>query len=297
MSSPGRDEAASRVNPYVQMLGASLSFSFMAAGVHALGQELHWSVVTFCRMAFGVVLLYAIARARGVPILFTGPPALWIRAIAGSAGMIGNFYALTRLPVSDALAIFHTVPIWVAVIRKFVFKESLTSLQWLCVFGAVGGVFVSQEFSLDLIESGAFSALLGAVFTAFAFISMSFLGGYHPQSVTMHFSFFASLVALGAILINRPETAAILPSNAFQGTGLIAVAAFGSLAQVLMTSAMARGHNVTVSVIGLTQILFAAIFDLTVWHRTFSPTKLLGFALIAICVVLLTTHRPAAAKR
>jgi drug/metabolite transporter (DMT)-like permease len=273
------------------MLGASFAFACMAASVHWLGDSLHWSVVTFCRMFFSVFLLMLLASARRIPIIFSGPPALWVRAGAGSLGMIGNFYAMTALPISDALAIFYTIPIWVAVFRRIVFREALSLLQWGCVFGAVAGVFVSQQFTGASAWDGVAMALGGAMFAAVAFIAMSFLGGIRPESVTIHFSMFASVVAAGAILISLPTGGTFLPSTPWMGLALVIPAALGSIAQVQMTSAMGRGHNVTVSLVGLSQVVFAGLFDVFLWNRSFTLVKLAGLALIAACVALMSLRR------
>lgn len=284
-----RDADAS---PYVHMLIASFCFACMAATVHWLGESVNWTLVTFCRMIFAVLLLTVIAKARGIPIVFTGPPALWVRAVAGSFGMIGNFYAIATLPVSDAVAIYHTMPIWVAVIRRVVYRESLSWTQWGCVAGAILGVFVAEEFSGTALSLGVVAAFVAAFSFAFAVVAMSFLGGYHPQSVTMHFSFFATFVALAAMAISAPAGGTFVPPSAWIALGLLVPPVLGSIAQILMTGAMGRGHNVTTALIGLTQLVFAGTFDAVLWHRSFTPIKLAGFGLIVICVIGMTALRP-----
>jgi len=273
------------------MLGAAFTFACMAASVHWLADSLHWSVVTFCRMFFSIFLLLLLAWARRIPVIFTGPPALWVRAGAGSLGMIGNFYAMTVLPISDALAIFYTIPIWVAVIRRCLYRESLSVLQWACVAGAVAGVFVSQEFTGSSAWDGVAMALFGAVFAAIAFIAMSFLGNIRAESVTIHFAMCASVVAAIAIAVSLPAGGTFLPAGIPMGLALLVPAALGSVAQILMTSAMGRGHNVTVSLIGLAQVVFAGIFDVILWNRSFTFVKLSGLALIVFCVATMSIRR------
>ena len=53
---------------------------------------------------------------------------------------------------------------------------------------------------------------------------------------------------------------------------------------LLMAGALGRGHNVTVALVGLTQVIFAGLFDVLLWHRAFSAGKLLGIALILASV-------------
>jgi drug/metabolite transporter (DMT)-like permease len=266
------------------MLAASLCFACMGAAIHWLGGHLHWSVVSFFRMFLSALLLIAVAKARGIPILVRGVPAMWVRALAGSLGMIGNFYALTVLPVSDATAIYHTMPVWVALIRWAVYKESLSPVQWVCVAGAVVGVFITEESMPDALNWGLAAGLGGAFFYAIASIGMSFLGGHHPQSVTIHFSLVASGVALACVAISLPGREEIVPASAAIGAGLLVPAVLGSVAQVLMAGALGRGHNVTVALVGLSQVIFAGFFDVFLWDRAFTATKITGIAVILVSV-------------
>ncbi len=281
-SSPTSRSAA--LAPYAEMLAASACFACMGAAIHWLGGHLHWSVVSFFRMFLSALLLIAVAKARGIPLLVRGEPAMWVRALAGSLGMIGNFYALTVMPVSDATAIYHTMPVWVALIRWVVYKESLSIVQWTCVAGAVVGVFITEEAMPESLNWGLAAGLGGAFFYAIASIGMSFLGGHHPQSVTIHFSLVASGVALVCMTLSLPARAEMVPASATIGAALLIPAVLGSFAQVLMAGALGRGHNVTVALVGLSQVVFAGLFDILLWDRAFTPAKIAGIAVILVSV-------------
>jgi S-adenosylmethionine uptake transporter len=194
--------------------------------------------------------------------------------------MIGNFYALTHLSVSDATAIYHTMPVWVALIRRFAYRERLSLIQWTCVCGAAAGVFITEQASPDRFSAGVAAGLGGAFFFAIASIGMSFLGGHHPQTVTIHFALVASAVSLAIVLVSLPSGESFLPATPATAIGLFIPAVLGSVAQVLMTGALGRGHNVTVAIVGLFQVVFAGFFDVILWDRTFTPQKLLGIAII-----------------
>lgn len=266
------------------MLGASFCFACMGAAIHWLGGHLHWSVVSFFRMFLSALMLMVVARARGVPWLIWDERAMWVRALAGSLGMIGNFYALTVLPVSDATAIYHTMPVWVALIRWVVYRESLSAVQWVCVAGAMIGVFLTEEATPDKFNIGIAAGLGGAFFYAIATIGMSFLGHHDPRSITIHFSLVASAVAVGCMVISAPGWGALVPASPAIGAGLLIPAVLGSFAQVLMAGALGRGHNVTVALVGLTQVIFAGILDVVLWDRAFSGMKIAGITVILASV-------------
>ena len=276
---------------HVNMLAASLCFASMSTCVHWLGAHMHWSIVTFFRMFISLLLLLTLARMRGIPIIVFGPRALWVRSITGSVGMACNFYALTLLPVSDALAMLHTAPIWVALIRRVVYRDRLYAVDWLCVLGAVAGVLIAEGASFGVEPLGVAVALIGAVFASCAFISISHLSHIRPESVTLHFAAFGSTVAFALLLISLPLSLDNLPPAPVHAGGLLLIAVLGSFAQVFLTLGLSRGHTVTMTLIGLTQIVFGGLYDFLLWGHTFSPSKLLGFALIGGCVILMTARR------
>src|SRR5262249_12352359 len=87
--------------PYIWMLCGSLPFSVMGALGHALGHAGDWQVVAFVRCAIPFLLVAALARSAGVRLVLWKPATLWLRSIAGSLSLIGTFYALAHLPISD----------------------------------------------------------------------------------------------------------------------------------------------------------------------------------------------------
>lgn len=275
----------------MNMLTAAMCFASMGACVHWLGGYMHFSVVTFFRMFISLALLLVFARPRGIPIVIFGSRALWVRSGVGSIGMICNFYGMTMLPISDALAMLHTAPIWVALIRRAIYKDTLDAVDWLCILGAVGGVFLAEGATFDVEPFGVTVALFGAFFAGCAFVSMGFLGSMRPESVTMHFAGFGSLVALGFFLASLPGSTGGLPPTALHGGGLVLTAIFGTFAQIFMTMGLARGHTVTMTLIGLTQVVFAGVYDWLFWDQTFTATKLLGFGIMGGCVALMSIRR------
>jgi len=50
--------------------------------------------------------------------------------------------------------------------------------------------------------------------------------------------------------------------------------------QLFLTKAFAAGPPTRVSVIGLTQVVFAVILDLIIWRHPLGPAKLLGMVLV-----------------
>lgn len=278
------------------MLTSAICFATMGACVHWLGESMHWSIITFFRMFLSLLILLALAPVRNIPIILNGPPALWVRSAAGSIGMLCNFYAMTLLPISDALAMLHTAPIWIALFRRVIYRDTFGLPDWLLTIGAVAGIFLAESSTFAVAPVGIAVALLGAIFAACAFISMGFLSSLRAESVTMHFALFGALAAAGFILIGLPGSVDGFPPIPLHAGGLLLTAVLGTVAQIFLTLGLSRGNTVLMSLIGLSQVIFGGLFDWLVWDHTFTFKKLAGFALVGLCVALMTIrHSPARA--
>ena len=59
----------------------------------------------------------------------------------------------------------------------------------------------------------------------------------------------------------------------------VKIKASGTLGQIAMTRAFAIGRPTGVSVVGLSQVAFAVIFDIVIWGRVFDPLTVIGLVL------------------
>ena len=69
------------------------------------GSRCDWLVVALVRALVMLATAATLARASGSRLAFWRPRTLWVRSLAGSFSLVCNFYALTRLPVADAVTL------------------------------------------------------------------------------------------------------------------------------------------------------------------------------------------------
>ena len=262
------------------MLWASLGFAVMAAATHRAGEHCDWQLVTVARAALAFLFGVIIAKASGVKLVLRGPKTLWVRSLAGSASMLFNFYALAHLPVSDALTLMNTSPIWVTLLLWLVFGQRPTAGIVGAVLTSVAGIALIQQ---PHFESGKFAclmALVGAIFTSIAMLGLNRLQHVDPRAIVVHFSGVASVATLLYLwLTDRKDYAAQLNDKSVWLL-LLVVGVAGVAGQIGMTLAFARGHASRISVIALTQILFGLVFDVLFWQRSLNLISLLGMGLV-----------------
>src|SRR5262249_16917050 len=116
--------------------------------------------------------------------------------------------------------------------------------------------------------------------TAVAMLGLHRLQALDTRAIVVHFSGVAALACTACFfLFDRAGPGPAVPDRTallmLLGTGAAA-----TLGQIFLTKAFAAGAPAKVSLVGLTQIPFALVFDVAFWGHAFNPLSLLGIALV-----------------
>jgi drug/metabolite transporter (DMT)-like permease len=280
--SPSDSSHSQTKTAYLHMLWASVAFAIMAAITHWAGERCDWQLVAVSRASIAFFFSLVIAMASGVKLVIRGPKTLWVRSLAGSFGMLCNFYALAHLPVSDTLTLMNTAPIWVTVLLWVVFKQKPTTGIIIAVLTSVAGIALIQQPHFQSGKFACLMALSGAFCTSIAMLGLNRLRSIDPRAVVVHFSGVASLVTIAFLaLTNRKDYFEQLNGNPVLIL-LVLVGLVGVVGQIGMTLAFAKGHASRVSVIALSQILFGLVFDAIFWSRSINAISLLGMVFVIV---------------
>lgn len=269
------------------MLAGSFAFAAMGALTHALGPRCDWLVVALVRAVFMFTTTALLARASGVRLAVWKPPTLWMRSLAGSFSLVCNFFALTRLPVADAITLSHAYPLWIVVLAAILARRWPLPNEALGVACGLAGVVLIQRPHLGGDCLAAIVALISSVSSAVAMLGLHRLRGVDARAIVAHFAGVASLVAAVGLL-TRPD---VLQWSIFEPWTialLLGVCLSGTFGQVCLTRAYAAGPPTKVAVVGLTQVVFAMLFDVAFWGRTITPTTFAGFGLVIAPTAWLT---------
>ncbi len=266
--------------PYLWMLQASVLFSVMATLTHALGPSCDWQLIAVVRSFVALVLTALVALAVGERVLVWRPFTLWVRSFAGSISMVCTFYALTRLPAPDVLTLTNIFPLWVALLSWPLLGEPPPGHVWLSVVSGVAGVVLIQRPHLAEGNFAVLLAFAASFFTAVAMLGLHRLRDVEPRAIVVHFSAVALCFCVASwFVFERPVRPAAAPwgriALLLAGVGITA-----TIGQVLLTRAFAAGSPARVSVVGLTQIVFALVLDVMLFGRRLEPTGLLGMGLV-----------------
>ena len=269
------------MKPYLLMLCGAFAFSLMGIFTHAAARVFDWQVIALARSGTALVLALALATAAGTPLVFLRPRTLWIRSIAGSLSVLCNFFALAHMNVADALALTNMFPVWIAVLSWPVLGRVPGRDVWLSVGCAMAGV----ALMLKPTGEGGLGTLLaatGSVTSAVALMGLHRLRHIAANAVVVHFSAVSVVILTGLWLI-VPATRPLqtLPDQLLSdGWLLLGVGLGATIGQLMLTKAFAVGAPARVSIVALSQVVFAMVIESLLWRRTYDPMTLTGILMV-----------------
>lgn len=275
------------------MLLGSLAISVMATLTHALADRCDWELVATVRAGLALVIATALVWQAGARPVVWRPRTLWIRSLSGTVSLLCMFYALPRLPVWDVLTLMNMFPVWVALLSWPLLGALPTRGAWIAIaVGICGVVLVAQPHFSAARPLPALVVLVASFSTSIAMLGLHQLQGIDPRAIVAHFSGVSFVACLGLLLLDPADSLAASRLESVSVLMLVAVGVCATIGQLFLTMAFAAGPPARVSVVALTQVVFAMILDAIIWRRAFGPASLVGTVLIlAPTAWLLATQR------
>ena len=286
------DGEAQTNRAYFFMLASSLAFAAMGALSHLAGERCDWQIVALARTSLAFVFSLGLSLSTGVRLVLFKPRILWVRSLAGSAGVLFAFYALTHLPISTALTLSNTVPVWVTLLAWPVLGQRPGASMWGAIAVGLVGIILIQRPETAGNQFAALLALGNAFSTSISMLGLNRLRGVDARAIVTHFSGVSTVFTLLFMLVAGARVDYGAMRDAKTLLLLVGVGLAGTLGQLAMTKAFAAGSPSKVSVVGLMQIVFALLFDLLLWRRAFDALVILGIALVVAPSAWLTLRNP-----
>jgi drug/metabolite transporter (DMT)-like permease len=219
---------------------AVIVFTGMDAVIKGVSQTFPTGELVFFRnlFAFGPILGFMIWQG-GVSLRTRHLGGHLMRGLSGVAAMYCFFLSYRLLPLSDAIALGLSGPIFLTILSVPFLGEHVGIRRWsACIVGFVG-VLIMTRPGAAVWDMAALVPLLGAVFYAFAMISIRRLTGTEASgTIVFYFTLFATFAGLATAPLGAfdPAFAWIWPSL---GEWLIvaAIGLMGGCAQILLTIA------------------------------------------------------------
>ncbi len=202
---------------------------------------------------------------------------LILRAVAGTVGIICNFYAVDHLVLSDASMLNKMSPFFAVIFSLFILKEEFKIQQGLAVLVAfLGSLFILKP-SFDNIEFlPALIGLLGGMGAGIAYTFVRKLGtmGVAGPFIVVFFSLFSCLCLSPFLIFDY----APMTSHQFLMLLMTGVAAAGG--QFSITAAYFHAPAKEISVYDYSNIIFSALFGFILFNQVPDLWSVLGYVII-----------------
>lgn len=137
-----------------------------------------------------------------------------------------------------------------------------------------------------------FAAAAASLFTAIAMLGLNRLRDFDEQTIVVHFSGVATCFGIAAYFLFERTEAHETIEVYWVILLLIGIGVSASFGQILLTRAFTGGDPARVSVVGLTQILFAMVPDIVLFHHAMNLERAIGMVLIMVPTAWVMLSRP-----
>lgn len=270
---------------------ASLSFSGMTALIHLAGDLPTMQKVLFRNLP-ALVIAAAILLRHHLPVGVAPENRrdMLMRCLAGTTGIILNFYSVDRLVLADANMLNKLSPFFSILFSFFLLKERLRPAQILGVLTAFGGaLLIVKPSGGSMTALPALCGLLGGLGAGLAYTFVRRMGQRHENGhrIVFYFSLSSCLIALPFYLF------AGAPMSSRQLFILLLAGLFGAGGQFSITRAYFYAPARELSVYEYLQVLFAAAWGWGLFGQTPDLLSLAGYAVIvgaAVVMFLYNNH-------
>ena len=206
---------------------------------------------------------------------------LLIRAIAGTGGILCNFYALSNMNLADASMLNKLSPFFAVIFSFFFLKEKANFKQILAVTMAfIGALFIMKpSFSFEGLP--AFMGFLGGLGAGLAYACVRKLtqNGFKGSLIIFYFSAFSCITTLPWLIFD------FTPMSTSQWLYLILAGLSASGGQYFITTAYSKAPAKEISIYDYSQIIFTTLLSLIVFGDLPDYLSFIGYTIIVVAAI------------
>ena len=256
---------------------AAFCFALMNLFVKLAGDLPIWQKCFFRNFVAAIVVIgILIKKKEKVTVPKGNLRYIAIRCIAGTAGILLNFYAIGKMNIADASMLNKLSPFFCILLSIFFLKEKPTKTEWLAVFLAFTGALfvVKPSFRMECVP--ALAGFLGGFGAGLAYTCVRKMAMNHVKSdvIVLCFSIFSCVSVIPGFLVTYE------PMKPIQLVYLACTGVAAAGGQFSITAAYSYAPAKEISVFDYTQVIFAAILSLLVFRDLPDVFSFIGYFII-----------------
>ena len=257
------------------MLASTLFFGLMAVAIRLASKSLPTFEIAFFRNAFGLLALLPVLLHGGVSLRTKQLPRYLLRSTIGIGSMLAGFWAIGHLPLSQAISLSYSTPLFVTIAAVVWLGEHVRRRRWAAVIVGFLGVLVIVQPGSSAFTAGSLIAVLAAVLSAVVAIQIKQLSRIDPADTIVFYTyvFWVPLSLVPALFVWQWP----------QGIGwlwLVCTGVFGTGGQLLWTRALRLGEVSALTPISFMQLPVVAVAGYILFDEKISRWTVIGAAII-----------------
>ncbi|MCQ4021808.1 MULTISPECIES: DMT family transporter [unclassified Ruminococcus] len=259
------------------IISAAFFFALMNLFVKLSGDLPVWQKSMFRNLVAMFIALFVVIKERtSIKLEKKNFLPMAVRCLAGTVGVICNFYAIGKLNIADASMLNKLSPFFAVIFSVFIMREKPKKVEWAAIIIAfIGALFVIKPtFNMD-----SFPAIMGVISgmgagLAYACVRKLGTNGVAGPVIVFFFSMFSCLSVLPCVIFTYK------PMSALQLAFLVMAGLSAAGGQFSITAAYSKAPAKEISVFDYTQVLFAAMLSFVFLGDLPDWLSFLGYAII-----------------
>ncbi len=258
------------------MLGSTLAFGLMAIAIRYATRYVPTQEVAFFRNAFGLLaLLPMLVRPGSAPLRTQQLPRYFLRSAIGLASMLCAFWAIGHLPISQAISLSYSTPLFVTIAAVLWLGETVRLRRWAAVIIGFIGVLIIVRPGSTSFTPGTLVAVGAAVLSSLVAIQIKQLTRVDSADTVVFYTyvFWVPLSLVPALFVW------VWPTG-LAWVWLVATGVLGTLGQLLWTRALRLGEVSALTPISFMQLPLVSLLGWLLFNETLDRWTVIGAAII-----------------
>jgi len=258
------------------MLGSTLAFGLMAIAIRYATRYVPTQEVAFFRNAFGLLaLLPMLIRPGSAPLKTQQLPRYFLRSAIGLASMLCAFWAIGHLPISQAISLSYSTPLFVTIAAVLWLGETVRMRRWAAVIIGFIGVLIIVRPGSTSFTPGTLVAVGAAVLSSLVAIQIKQLTRIDGADTVVFYTyvFWVPLSLVPALFVW------VWPTG-LAWVWLVATGVLGTLGQLLWTRALRLGEVSALTPISFMQLPLVSLLGWLLFNETLDRWTVIGAGII-----------------
>ena len=268
----------------ILMISSCLFFSILAGIIKYLSNYLHPFEQAFFRNFFTIFLfLPYIYRTNRNPFKSSNKKKLLVRSFFGAVTMLLLFWSYTLIPLSQAVAISFTTPLFIFLGGIVVMKEKVSSKNVIAlVFGFIITLIIIRP---DLeIQFGTYIAIIASITHAITGLIVKDLTKTESVFSIMFFMiiFMTPLTLIPSVFFWS------LPDNLIVWLFIFLLAVFGTLGNFCWTKSLSLSNLTSIMPFEFSKLVFATLIGFFFFKEGVDAITIVGGIMLILCNIIIS---------